>query len=221
MNCEVIHYTPLIVASKAIRKCWNSEDKSDSDLFAQCFECGELYNPCYVECPFCECENLHHTEMVCGEKDLAVIERVGNKFNHKSTLRHCHITFDCNDVSTKTLLALTRYTVGKEISVQSTRYTTSKRSDSLSVTYTGDSHIDIALDKIMSMVRDCISLGCKNDDVAMLLPQAYNYSFIVTFNIESLQWFLSQREKKAAHWDIQNFAKRLRENIPESYKYLF
>ena len=187
MNCEVIHYTPLIVSSKAIRKCWASENLSDDG----------------------------------GEKDLAVIERVGNKFNHKSTLRHCHITFDCNDVSTKTLLALTRYTVGKEISVQSTRYTTSKRSDILSVTYTNDIHVDAALDKLMMMVRDCITLGCKNDDVAMLLPQAYNYSFVVTFNIESLQWFLSQREKKAAHWDIQNFAKMLRENIPDSYKYLF
>ena len=93
MKVEVLHFTPLVIASKAIRKCWNSEDKSDDG----------------------------------GEKDLAVIERVGNKFNHKSTLRHCHITFDCNDISTKTLLALTRYTVGKEISVQSTRYTYEKR----------------------------------------------------------------------------------------------
>jgi thymidylate synthase ThyX len=51
--------------------------------------------------------------------------------------------------------------------------------------------------------------------------ELYNYSFVVTFNIESLQWFLSQREKKAAHWDIQNFAAMLRNNIPEEYKYLF
>jgi len=187
MTCEVLHYTPLIVASKAIRKCWNSQHLSDDG----------------------------------GEKDLVVIDRVGNKFNHKSTLRHCHITFDCNDVSTKTLLALTRYTVGKEISVESTRYTTSKRADVLSVTYAGDNLVNDALDKIMGIVRECINRGCKNDDVAMLLPQAYNYSFVVTFNIESLQWFLHQREKKAAHWDIQNFAKMLRANIPESYRYLF
>jgi thymidylate synthase (FAD) len=187
MTCELLHATPLIVASKSIRKCWASEHLSDDG----------------------------------GEKDLAVIHRVGNQFNHKSTLRHCHLTFDCNDVSTKTLLALTRYTVGKEISVQSTRYTTSKRSDSLSVTYTSDDFVNERLDKIMALVQECIEHGCKNDDVSMCLPQSYNYSFVVTFNIESLQWFLSQREKSAAHWDIQNFAKMLRENIPSDYKYLF
>jgi len=156
-----------------------------------------------------------------GAKDLELIDRVGNKFNHKSTLRHCHLTFECHEVSTKTLLALTRYTVGKEISVESTRYTTSKRYDSISVTYTSDSFVNERLDKNMEMVRECIEHGCKNDDVAMLLTQAYNYSFIVTFNIESLQWFLHQREKKAAHWDIQKFASMLRDNIPSDYKYLF
>lgn len=187
MKIKLIHATPLVVASTAIRKCWDSTDKSDNG----------------------------------GALDLAIIQRVGNKFNHKSTLRHCHLTFNVDEVSTKTLLALTRYTVGKEISVESTRFTTAKRSDKLSVTYTQDEVVNETLDRIMAMVRECIFIGCKNDDVAMLLPQAYNYSFVVTFNIESLQWFLHQREKKAAHWDIQNFAAMLRENIPEDYKYLF
>lgn len=31
MKVELLHNTPLWVASKAIRKCWASEDKSDTE----------------------------------------------------------------------------------------------------------------------------------------------------------------------------------------------
>ena len=89
------------------------------------------------------------------------------------------------------------------------------------VTLTGDSEVDDVLIAQLELSRGLVAKGKKNDFTSMTLSQAYNYSFVVTFNIESLQWFLSQREKKAAHWDIQNFAKMLRENIPSDYKYLF
>ena len=42
-------------------------------------------------------------------------------------LRHVTYVFECDDVSTKTLLALSRHCIGKDISVQSTRWTTKKR----------------------------------------------------------------------------------------------
>ena len=89
------------------------------------------------------------------------------------------------------------------------------------VTLTGNDEVDGVLIAQLELSRGLVAKGIKNDFTSMTLSQAYNYSFVVTFNIESLQWFLSQREKKAAHWDIQNFAKMLRNNIPEQYKYLF
>jgi len=190
---ELINHTPLWVASKAIRRCWASDELSDTV----------------------------NTDDNIGEKDRALIYRVGNQFAHKSTLRHVTYTFDCNEVSTKTLLALTRHSIGKDISVQSTRYTTSKRKEDLSFTSTADEFINGCLDSVMTMVIEAINRGCKNDDISMLLPQAYNYSFIMTMNIESLQHFLKLRTARGAHWDIQAFAWELYKQIPKAHLYLF
>ena len=140
---------------------------------------------------------------------------------HKSTLRHVQYVFECNNISTKTLLAFTRHSIGKDISVESTRFTLSKRIDELSVTYTKSEYVNTCLDAIMGMVAEGVKNGESNDDLSMLLPQGYNYSFITTMNIQSLQHFLELRTPKTAHWDIRNFANALFNQIPEEHKYLF
>jgi thymidylate synthase (FAD) len=197
MEVKLLHNTPLWVASKAIRKCWASEGKSDTFI------------------------DDRDGAVVCGTKDKELIERIGNKLKHKSTLRHVTYIFDCSDVSTKTLLALTRHCVGKDISVESTRYTTSKRSDKLSFTETPNPAINKSLEVIMDLVQGHIQAGHSNDDISMLLPQAYNYSFIMTMNIQSLQHFLELRTKRDAHYDIRKLANALFEQIPEDHSYLF
>lgn len=58
MKVTLLHSTPLWVCARAIRTCWNSHDKSDT------------------------------SNGVCGEKDRELIERVGNKNKHSSTLEH-------------------------------------------------------------------------------------------------------------------------------------
>ena len=196
MTISLLHNTPLHIASNAIRKCYKSERNSDTG--------------------YDEFENFH-----TGAKDKALIERIGNQMKHKSTLRHVQYIFECNDVSTKTLLAFTRHSVGKDISVESTRFTLSKRADELSFTKTQDTYVNDCLEEIMEMVAGGVSEGCSNDNLAMILPQAYNYSFITTMNIQSLQHLLSMRTPKTAHWDIREFAYAIAEQIPEEHKYLF
>ena len=73
----------------------------------------------------------------------------------------------------------------------------------------------------MEMVAEGVKRGVKNDDLSMVLSQAYNYSFITTMNIQSLQHLLSMRTPKTAHWDIREFAYAIAEQIPEEHKYLF
>ena len=198
MTVELIHNTPLWIASKAIRKCYASGDKSDTVE--------------YID---------SKGDFKCGEKDKELIHRVGNKYAHKSTLRHVTYVFECDDVSTKTLLALSRHCIGKDISVESTRWTTKKRRNKLSYTKLKDDSRNEKLDRIMSIVQEAISEEWSNDDISMLLPQAYNYSFIMTMNIESLQWFLKMRTAKDAHWNIEELAHKLYEQIPKEHKYLF
>ena len=187
MKIKLLHNTPLVVASKAIRKCYKSEGLSDDG----------------------------------GVKDKALIERIGNQMKHKSTLRHVQYIFECDNVSTKTLLAFTRHAIGKDISVESTRFTLSKRVDELSFTKTGNEYVDDCNEKIMEMIAEGVRRGVKNDDLSMALPQAYNYSWIVTMNIQSLQHLLSMRTPKTAHWDIREFAYAMAAQIPEEHKYLF
>lgn len=101
MKVELLHHTPLWVASTAIRKCWASEDKSDTELD---------YND--------ECE----LEVICGPKDKALIERVGNKNKHSSTLEHLNYSFDIDGISRACLQELARHRHAS-MSVKSTRYT--------------------------------------------------------------------------------------------------
>jgi hypothetical protein len=76
MEVNLLHYTPLHIAAKAIRKCWASEGKSDTTERLVCSECGG---------DDCNCGAQQEYRTICGLNDRALIERVGNKFKHAST----------------------------------------------------------------------------------------------------------------------------------------
>ena len=57
-----------------------------------------------------------------GEKDVELIERVGNKFKHASTLEHLYYNFYIQGISRALLQELARHRVAS-LSVKSTRYT--------------------------------------------------------------------------------------------------
>lgn len=80
MKVTLLHHTPLWVCARAIRTCWDSHDKSDTEFVSKC---GNLVG-------------------VCGEKDKELINRVGNKNKHSSTLEHlrgiAEILNPCEDI---------------------------------------------------------------------------------------------------------------------------
>lgn len=57
-----------------------------------------------------------------GEKDIALIERVGNKYKHSSTLEHLHYNFYIQGISRACLQELARHRIAS-LSVKSSRYT--------------------------------------------------------------------------------------------------
>lgn len=85
-------FRPVITG---IRNCWDSHCKSDSTW------CNDI---------------------IVGEKDLDLIERVGNKNKHKSVLEHMVFTFMITGLSRATLQELARHRMAS-YSVKSTRYT--------------------------------------------------------------------------------------------------
>ena len=102
MRVGLLHFTPLWVAALAIRTCWSSGEKGDTPVREEGLK-----------------------EPICGPRDRALIDRVGNKFKHASTLEHLSYNFEIDGISRACLMELTRHRIAS-MSVKSTRYVLSK-----------------------------------------------------------------------------------------------
>ena len=201
MKVELLHHTPLWVASKAIRKCWSSEDKSDSH-----------YDLCEID-------------FICGIKDRALIERVGNQNKHKSTLEHLVYTFDVDGISRACLQEVARHRLAS-YSVKSTRYTLKELTKGVGtvddyLVGTGNEEIDSNNWRQLNAVAEVLLGNNSNDKVKYMLPEAYKTSLVMTINARSLQNFLELRSSKHALWEIQQLSNEVYNALPEEHKYLF
>lgn len=221
MKVKLLNYTPLWVCSDAIRTCWMSQDKSDTAM---------LYGT-----------------VVCGEKDKALIERVGNANKHASTLEHLYYNFHISGISRACLQELARHRLAS-LSVKSTRYTLKELKNeehflngwSISDTFeetdwnengyerackylvmTGDFRVDICSIGALDNIRDLLQSGISNDIVKFALPESYKTELAWSINARSLQNFLGLRTSPHALWEIRNLANMIAESLPEEHKYLF
>lgn len=188
MLCKLLNYTPLTLSSNAIRQSHDNQNLSDS--------MGDLI----------------------GDKDRALIDRVGNKMKHSSTLEFLNYVWEI-EMSTKTLLAFTRHRIGISMTIRSTRYTTQKNKGKHQVQYTDETKD--YLERIMDIVNEAIEDGLNNDEISLLLPQGYIYKGQIQFNARSLQHFFKLRTKSDAHFQIRELAFNLFDSLPDSHKYLF
>lgn len=197
MKAELIHHTPLSVASRAIRKCWASEDRSDTK----------------------DCLRI-------GEKDKDLIYRIGNKKKHSSTLEHLNYSFDIDGISRACLQELARHRHAS-LSVKSTRYTLKElKSEELLNTskycvLTTDEDVNENITRALEHLRSLLQQGLGNDVAKYCLPEAYKTALVWTVNARSLQNFLSLRTSKAALWEIRFLAYEVFNQLPEEHKYLF
>lgn len=202
MEVSLLQHTSLKICAKAVRTCWQSQDKSDHG----------------------------------GEKDLALIERVGNKFKHASTLEHLVYTFYIKGVSRALLQELARHRMASP-SVKSTRYTLkelkgeevfniSSEAGTLGraskyLVWTGIKQVDESSVRSLEGLRQCLVAGVPNDRAKFCLPESYKTELTWTINARSLQNFIHLRSSKAALWEIRDLANIVYDNLPEEHKYLF
>jgi thymidylate synthase (FAD) len=222
MKVELLNSTPLWVVAKAIRKCWASEDKSDTEI----------------------CLEVPSEAIMCGDKDKELIHRVGNKNKHSSTLEHLVYTFDIDGISRACLQEVARHRMAS-YSVKSTRYTLKElkeevleveqeiyEDDTVFVNFnrkifekyvvmTGNPYIDGAIALGLKALQSTIKEGHSNDVAKYVLPEAYKTSLVMTINARSLQNFLSLRTSKSALWEIRDLAKNIYDSLPDEHKYLF
>ncbi|MDA3080161.1 MULTISPECIES: FAD-dependent thymidylate synthase [unclassified Campylobacter] len=167
-----------------------------------------------------------------GEKDIELIDRVGNKFKHASTLEHLSYNFYLKGISRALLQELARHRMAN-LSVKSTRYTLKelknesefKRGDfenaSRYIVLTGNEIVDnagiLALENLRQILQTPISL----DIAKYCLPECYKTELSWSINARSLQNFLSLRTSKSALWEIRNLANLIYEALPDEHKFIF
>ena len=227
MQVRLLHYTPLEVAATAIRKCWASEGKADTEHTAM----EELWGTAD--------ENLgaalQLADIELGEADRKLIDRIGNKFKHASTLEHLSYNFDIDGISRACLQELARHRHAS-LSVKSTRYTlkelkeldefrwTTKEEREAASKYivlTDDYVVDAHNIRQLNIVAGAVKAGKSNDIVKYLIPEAYKTSLVWSVNARALQNFLQLRTNKAALWEIRELAYEIFKQLPEEHKYLF
>jgi len=167
-----------------------------------------------------------------GEKDKALIDRVGNKYKHASTMEHLVYTFYVQGISRALLQELARHRVAS-LSVKSTRYTLKELKDSDSfgereyekasrfIVLTGNEMVDSASIKALNNLQEILQSGVSNDIAKFCLPESYKTELTWSINARSLQNFISLRSNKAALWEIRDMAHMVYEALPEEHQYLF
>ena len=215
MKVTLRHHTPLWVCSTAIRTCWDSHDKSDS---------------------FMDLDG----EIICGDKDKELIDRVGNKFKHSSTLEHLVYSFRIEGVSRALLQELARHRMSSP-SVKSTRYTLKQllnvelfnkdldgSFDDIDwnvarefLVMTPDKQTNINSVYTLQGVKERLQAGVSNDYAKFGLPENFKTELSWTINARSLANFLNLRSGASAMWEIRNLANAIFEEIPEEHKFIF
>jgi len=167
-----------------------------------------------------------------GEKDRALIDRVGNKYKHSSTLEHLVYTFYIQGVSRALLQELARHRMAS-LSVKSTRYTLKELKDgepfdeedfegaSHFIVLTHHEEVDRASIRALNNLQHLLKSGIGNDFAKFALPECYKTELTWTINARSLQNFITLRSNKSALWEIRKLAYTLYDNLPENHKYLF
>ncbi|EAH9285115.1 FAD-dependent thymidylate synthase, partial [Campylobacter upsaliensis] len=161
-----------------------------------------------------------------GEKDKELIDRVGNKFKHASTLEHLNYNFYIQEISRACLQELARHRHAS-FSVKSTRYTLKELRNEAKfrendfenagryLVFCGNEAVDNASIKALENLRELLQTSISLDLAKYCLPESYKTELTFSINARSLQNFLSLRSSKSALWEIRALARALFEALPE------
>ena len=167
-----------------------------------------------------------------GPKDRELIDRVGNKYRHASTLEHLVYTFYIQGISRALLQELARHRMAS-LSVKSTRYTLKELKNlepfapddfegaGRFLVLTGNEAVDRASIAALNNLQTILKNGVSNDIAKYCLPESYKTELTWTINARSLQNFLELRSSKSALWEIRDLSRALFLTLPEDHKYLF
>lgn len=167
-----------------------------------------------------------------GAVDKELIDRVGNKFKHASTLEHLNYTFYIQGISRACLQELARHRHAS-LSVKSTRYTLKElrnepefRQNDFErarkyIVLSEDERVDNASIAALENLRLILQTSISLDIAKYCLVESYKTELTWTVNARALQNFLHLRSGKSALWEIRNLANALFKALPDEHKFLF
>jgi thymidylate synthase (FAD) len=205
---ELLHFTPLVIASDGARTCWQSHDKSD--------------NGGPKDCDLLERVGLKF-------KHGSIMEHVSYNF-YISNISRALLQELARHRMASLSVKSTRYTL-KELKEESAFYNfnisnVNFSSDELVraskyLVWSGEKLVDLSSVMALENLRQCLLAGISNDKAKYCLPESYKTELTWTINMRSLQNFLSLRTDKSALWEIQNLAHAVFEALPEEHKFMF
>lgn len=170
-----------------------------------------------------------------GEKDRELIDRVGNKYKHSSTLEHLNYTFYIQGISRACLQELARHRMAS-LSVKSSRYTlkelkaeesflpideTNLQRAEKFLVFTENLKVNEASIKALENLRILLKDNISNDLAKFAMPESYKTELTWSINARSLQNFLHLRSSKSALWEIRNLALEIYNHIPKEHQFIF
>lgn len=170
-----------------------------------------------------------------GEKDIELIDRVGNKFKHASTLEHLFYNFYIKGISRACLQELARHRLAS-FSVKSSRYTLKELKNEESflpineantqraekfIVFTSSERVNHASIHALENLRQIVCDNISNDIAKFAMPESYRTELSFSINARSLQNFLSLRTSKSALWEIRALALALFAALPNEHKFIF
>lgn len=170
-----------------------------------------------------------------GEKDIELIDRVGNKFKHASTLEHLYYNFYIKGISRACLQELARHRMAS-FSVKSSRYTLKELRDEVSflpmneenlaraekfIVLTSNEKVNFASLSALEHLRDIVNSNINNDIAKFAMPESYRTELSFSINARSLQNLLSLRSSKSALWEIRALSRAIFNALPKEHVFIF
>ncbi|MHA1975004.1 MAG: FAD-dependent thymidylate synthase [Candidatus Hodarchaeales archaeon] len=153
------------------------------------------------------------------------IERIPEKifkWGHWSVLEHSSMTVQITGLSRACSHQLVRHRIGNTYTQESQRYFDPVRDKEWFIIppriaknkELREEYIK-AREKDAQEYRSYLENGIPKEDARFCLPNACKTRITWTFNMSSFLWFLEQRMKKDAQWEIRSLAQQLYEMILE------
>lgn len=191
MKVELLHFTPIEIAVKAIRTCYNSCDKSD--------ELGE--------------KDIKLLQSIIKNKHLSTIEHLSYNFKISGVSRALLQELARHRIASLSVKS-TRYTLRElknvdEADLKQYLVSIHGRID------------DLNRDRLIIIKDLLNKTFVSNDEIKYLLPEAFKTELMLTINARSLRNLLELRLSSKALKEFRELAKEIYKTIPETHRILF